>query len=173
MSVSVFDFEKDRAFLKTKGYTLIDYTKKIKKINDIKVIQDKVKTTNNGEFVYTKLVIIIRWEEVCKRIRGLKEALMNFNDNPDGIQVFYKDFNMCFHKNYAPNAIVWERYLNAGDIMTCEICCEDNTHRDMMACPCCIFPCCRKCFMKRYDLSNDPRCFGCRHPLVMEYDEKK
>jgi hypothetical protein len=173
MSPSVFDFDKDRAILKTKGFTLIDYTKKIKKLIDIKVIQNKVITTNNGEFVYNKLVVIIRWDEVCKRIRGLREALINFNDNPDGIQVFYKDTNMCFHKNFPPNAIVWDGFLNSQKKITCEICCDDKSRRDMMACPSCVYPCCRECFMKRYDLSNDPRCFGCRQPLVMAYEDDK
>ena len=162
----MFDFEKDRAFLKTKGYTLIDYTLKIKKMSDLTAIEHKVKTTNNGEYVYKKLIVIIRFSEVCKRIRGLNEAMVHFNDNPDGINIFYMNKIMSFTIHFPPNAVVWDGFLNGTSKTTCEICCDEKLKKEMMACPSCVYPCCKDCFQKRYEISDDSRCFGCRHELI-------
>ena len=167
----LFDFEKERARLKAAGYTLVDYTAKIKKYPDIVNILDKMRTTNNGEFVYKKMIIIIQMEIVCKRIKVLKEVLMSEDRNPDAIQVFYTKYAMSFDYNNPPSPIGWTAFLEAKDENECSICCETKKFSDMMACPSCIYPFCRECFLKKYERDGDDRCFGCRRPVIKIYEK--
>ena len=166
----LFDFEKERARLKAEGYTLVDYTAKIKKYTDIINIVDKMKTTNNGEFVYKKMIIIMQLEKVCKVIKPLKQILLNDNKNPNAIQVLYTKYCMSFDYDMAPSVIGWNAFLGANDKNECSVCCETKKFCEMMACPSCVYPFCRACFIKRYEQSNDGRCFGCRGEIIRELE---
>lgn len=162
-----FDFETHRALLKSDGYILIDYTAKIKKLTDLIVIMDKVKTTNNGEYVYKKMIIIVRLDKICEKIKPLRNILIRDNKNPDGIQAFYKKYVMTFDKDMCPNALNWKSFLQAKEKNECSICCETKKFCEMMACTDCIYPYCKECFMKRYRESDDSRCFGCRREMMV------
>jgi hypothetical protein len=162
----LFDFEKERARLKAEGYTLVDYTAKIKRHIDIVNIVEKVRKTNNGEFIYKNLVIIVQMEEVCKKIKPLREIFISENKNPNAIQVFYTKFCMNFDYNEPPSALAWTSFLQAKDENECSICCEPKAFSEMMACPSCVYPFCRDCFIKKYEKDGDDRCFGCRRPVI-------
>ena len=160
-----FDFVKEQAYLKSKGYVLVDYTKKIKRFKDFNDIKEKMSTTNDGKFIYKKMIMMIRMVEVCDKIKGLNEFMKKDGANPDGIILVHT-------KNYL-SPIVWEAFLNRKDKELCEVCCVMTKSDEMMPCPNCVYPCCRKCFLKRCYLTLDEgkmdgRCFGCRENLVIE-----
>lgn len=169
----VFDFDAMKATMATKGYTMIDYTTKIKKIDDFTTIEDKLKKTNNGAFIYAKTIIVIRMDAVVKKIPMLKRIFVAC-ETPIGIRILHKDNNLSFDNDEStPNAIVIERFLTQGEEVVCEVCCEQVKPNDLSYCNNCVYNCCNSCFDKKYIMSvkagkPDGRCFGCRLDIVFK-----
>jgi hypothetical protein len=165
-----------KEFYKTKGYTLIDYTAKIKVLNDLRFIANKIEKKHKGKFVYDKTVILIRFEEVCSKIVGFRHALTMMETLWDAVHLYHIGNKLLFDKAFAPAEIVLEAFVNRKKHTTCEVCCEVKETEKMMPCPKCIYPCCRDCFMVRAHMTHkngkvDGRCFGCREQLVKEVIE--
>jgi hypothetical protein len=168
-----FDFVKEQALLKSKGYMLIDYTNKVKRYKDFSDIREKMKTTNDGKFIYKKMIMMIRMVEVCKKIKGLKEHMLKDGANPDGITLIHTKNYLAIDANKGLSPIVWEAFLNRKDEELCEVCCVMTESDEMMPCSNCVYPCCRKCFLKKVNMSLaegeiDGRCFGCRENLIID-----
>jgi hypothetical protein len=166
-----FDFITEQAYLKTKGYLLVDYTKKVKRFKDLIDIRNKMANTNEGEYIYKKMIIMVRLEEVCKKIKHLKEHLLKDGANPDGISLIHTKNYLSIDACKGLSAIVWQSFLNRKEEEVCEVCYEMTKCDEMMPCPNCVYPCCRKCFLKRAYMTlkegnMDGRCFGCRENLV-------
>ena len=164
---------KAKAMLKTNGYTLVDYTEKIKTFQDVMLIHNKVNTMKNDKYVYDKLVIIIDLEIVCKKLKGFKEYIATQRSNNCAMEVMHTKNNTYFDKTTPLTEVSWMDFLNSEDTQTCEICCETIDKKKMMPCHTCNYKCCRSCFMKRVKMTIDKkgnadvRCFGCRKDLLI------
>ena len=166
-----YNFDTMKGFYKNKGYTLIDYTAKIKCLDDVGFIQTKMKKQHKGKYQYDKTIILIRFEELCKKIKNLTAVLMLNEICPDAVHLYHTKNALLFETHKAPNELVMEQFVNRKDVYTCEVCCEEKAVGAMMPCYKCVYPCCKECFMKRARMTLDAgeidgRCFGCRAELV-------
>lgn len=174
-----YDITKDKELLKNKGYTLVDYTEKIKTFKDIKEICDKVNTTNNGKYKYQNLIVIMDIEKICKRIVGFRKFILKLRDNTSVMEVMHTKNTTYFDKNSTLSEVAWMEFINREDTQTCEVCCETMDTMKMMPCHTCNYKCCKKCFYKRMEITfdgfskPDVHCFGCRQDLlIINFDKK-
>ena len=167
-----YDITKDKAILKSKGYTLVDYTSKIKTFKDIKTIVDKTNTTNNGKYVYDKLVVIIDLEIICQKIGGFKEFILKTRTDCNVIEVMHTKNTTYFDKSSSLSEVAWTSFLTREDTQICEVCTDTKPILKMMPCHTCNYKCCQACFYKRVEITcktgkADVRCFGCREDLLI------
>jgi hypothetical protein len=168
-----FNFDEMKATFNEKGFHVIDYTKKIKKLQDFLEIYDKMKTKNDdGSFKYASSIIVIRMGVVSKKLPMLVKLLMGIGENPFGIRLMNKDNYLSFMDDKTPNNCVIENFLHQDEEVMCEVCCEMVESSKMNVCANCVYKCCEKCFNKKYLMSikagtPDGRCFGCRDELVL------
>jgi hypothetical protein len=176
-SIMVFNFDEMKETMKKRGYTMIDYTKKIKTLQDFAEIENKMKTKRDGVFVYSKTIIVIRMQVVAKKI-PIIGVLFVMKHEPIGIRLLNRDNYLSFEdRDETPNAIVIERFTTQGEEVMCEVCCENIKPADMCYCNNCAYNCCNECFDKKFIMSfksgkPDPRCFGCRMPLTLDIRKK-
>ena len=174
----VFNFDEMKETMKKRGYTMIDYTKKIKTLQDFAEIENKMKTKRDGVFVYSKTIIVIRMQVVAKKI-PIIGVLFVMKHEPIGIRLLNRDNYLSFEdRDETPNAIVIERFTTQGEEVMCEVCCENVKPDALTYCNNCAYNCCNECFDKKFIMSvksgkPDPRCFGCRLPIVLDITKRK
>ena len=168
-----FNFDEMKAVMNEKGFHFIDYTKKIKKLNDLVEIDEKMRTKrDDGSFKYEKSIVVIRMSSVSKKLPVLVNILMGIGENPYGVRLLNKDNFLSFMPDKVPSMPMINKFLMGDEEVMCEVCCEMVKSSELNACANCVYNCCEKCFNKNYLMSMksgnpDGRCFGCREELVL------
>jgi hypothetical protein len=162
-----YNFDKLKLMLKNKGFTLIDYTNKIKTEDDMEKIEKKI-----DDKKYDKTVIL--WDNwiVGKKVKGdyVINILKN-GQNLNSIHLINKKYFISIDKDMDISGAVIDSFLNNQGEVECQVCFNTVEFGDVMPCPNCVFDCCKECFLKNFekglkDGKVKVKCFGCRTQIL-------
>lgn len=150
-----------RDHIKSIDYILIDYTSKIKDINDyiqmiLKAHQEK----------YYKCLFYIQLLQIKDEIREVIRQLINCDYPSNDIVVFYNKDNYTYHSNHLTiSKIFINQFIgyNKGELYKCCICLNDNL-TTINPCRTCNANTCKDCIIKSM-LSkgkNEIKCVICK-----------
>jgi hypothetical protein len=161
-----------KAAMNDKGFHFIDYTKRIKKLQDVLEIEQKMRIKNDdGSFKYQQSIIIIRMQAVVKKLPVMRLVLDRMGESSEAVRMINKDNFISFSPECVPSMLIFDDFLMGDEEVMCEICCEQVNKTELNVCNKCVYKCCEKCFDKKFIMSvkagkPDGRCFGCREELV-------
>ena len=161
-----YNFDELKSIYKKMGYTLINYSEKISKMEDI----DKISKKIVNEARYDKVIIL--WENWIVGKRLGFGYIMNLIKQGQNIHTYKVLNNKNHYMSVGVDADVSEavirNFLHQEEFFECDVCFNTCNHNELVACANCIFNCCEGCFLKGVKPENGRkiRCFGCRGVIV-------
>ena len=161
-----YNFDELKSIYKKMGYTLINYSEKISKMEDI----DKISKKIVNEARYDKVIIL--WENWIVGKRLGYEYIMNLLKQGQNTHTYKVLNNKNHYMSVGIDADVSEavihNFLHQEELFECNVCFNTYKYNKIVACSKCVFNCCEGCFLKGVKPEKDRkvRCFGCRGVIV-------
>jgi hypothetical protein len=160
-----YDFDKLKIIYKKMGYTLINYSEKIRTEDDIEDIRKKIVNVAK----YDKVIMLWESWKICKSL-GM-EYVMNLIKQGQNIYTYTvlnnKNHYMSVSTEINLTEAVIYNFLHQEDMCECNVCFNTFKYDEVVACPSCVFNCCEECFLNsKPDKDRKVRCFGCRGEIL-------
>lgn len=161
-----YNFDEMKSLYKKMGFTLINYSGKINKMEDIEYISTKILNDKK----YDKVIIL--WENWIVGKRLGFEYIMNLLKQGQNIHTYKVLNNKNHYMSVGVDADVSEavihNFLHQEDLFECNVCFNTYKYNEIVACSKCVFACCEGCFLKgvKPEMDRKVRCFGCRGVIV-------